>query len=215
MEAQIQKLLNGQDNVEKIRDRIAFILKTELKNQYELAVKDDLKNAKDFDAKVFLENDRPWEFTESENDKNPFPLVNVCLVETKRAEGKAGSAIGRKKYTASFSIDCYACGNYGQDGRDDELSTIRAWTLARIVRNILMSGFYAYLGMRGVVLERDLSGIKTGSPNDIENSAVAVTIARLDFSVSFYEDSPQGEGVEFEGIDFNLLSKTGEVLVNS
>lgn len=213
MEAQIQKLLNGQDNVEKIRDRIAFILKTELKNQYELAVKDDLKNAKDFDAKVFLENDRPWEFTENESDKNPFPLVNVCLVETKRAEGKAGSAIGRKKYTASFSVDCYACGNYEQNGRDDELSTIRAWTLARIVRNILMSGFYAYLGMRGVVLERDLSGIKTGSPNDIENSAIAVTIARLDFSVSFYEDAPQGEGVEFEGIDFNLLSKTGEVLI--
>ncbi len=213
MEAKIQKLLNEKDNVEKIRDRIAFILKIELKNQYELAVKNGLKNAKDFDVRVLLENDRPWEFTENESDKNPFPLVNVCLVETKRAEGKAGSAIGGKKYTASFSIDCYACGNYEQGGNDDELSTVRAWTLARMVRNILMSGFYAYLGMRGVVLERDLSGIKTGSPNDIENSAIAVTIARLEFSVSFYENSPQGVGVDFEGIDFNLVSKTGEVLI--
>ena len=37
MQAQIQTLLNEKDKVEKIRDAIALILKTELRNQYALA----------------------------------------------------------------------------------------------------------------------------------------------------------------------------------
>ncbi len=213
MDALLQVFLNEKDNVEKIRDRMGFILKTELKNQYDLAVKNNIANVQDFNVKVFLENERPWELTENELGKNPFPLVNVCLVETKRQDGRSGSSVSVKKYTALFSIDCYACGNYGGYEKDDKLSTVRAWALARTVRNILMSGFYAYLGMRGVVFERDLLGIKTGELNNLENSALAVTIARLDFSVSFYEDSPQGEGVEFEGMDFNLAEKTGEVIL--
>ena len=81
------------------------------------------------------------------------------------------------------------------------------------MRNILMSGYYAYLGMRGVVFERDLLGIKTGSPGNLDESALAVTVARMEFSVSFYEDSPQAEGVVIEGINFETVTKTGEVLI--
>lgn len=211
--AAIRELLNGADNVEKIRDMIAAILKTEFNHQYELALEAGADNAADFKAGVFLEHSRPWEFTENADGGSPFPLVNVSLNETRRAEGKAGSTAGDKKYTALFSIDCYACGNYAADGKDDELAAVKAWALARKVRNILMSGFYAYLGMRGVVLERDLSGIKTGVPNGLEDSAAAVTIARLELEVSFYERAILGTGVEFEGIDFALIQKTGEVLI--
>ena len=162
---------------------------------------------------MYLESARPWELTENEAGGNPFPLVNILLNEIRRAEGKAGSAIGRKRYTASFSIDCYACGNAESDSDDTRQATLKAWRIACIVRSILMSGFYAYLGMRGVVLERDMPGIKTGIPSNLAESAAAVTVARIDFSVSFYEDSPQGDGAELEEIQFEAVGKTGEVLI--
>lgn len=213
MQAQIQTLLSKKDNVEKIRDAIALILKTELSNQYALAKAAGIESVEDFAIGVYLEAARPWELTENEAGGNPFPLVNILLNETHRAEGKAGSAIGRKRYTASFSIDCYACGNTESDGDDARQATLKAWRIACIVRSILMSGFYAYLGMRGVVLERDMPGIKTGIPGNLAESAAAVTVARMDFSVSFYEDSPQGDGAELEEIQFEAIGKTGEVLI--
>ncbi|WP_315449838.1 hypothetical protein [uncultured Treponema sp.] len=213
MQAQIQTLLNGKDNIEKIRDAIALILKNELSNQYALAETAGIESLEDFNIGVYLESARPWELTENEVGGNPFPLVNILLNEMRRVEGKAGSAIGRKRYTASFSIDCYACGNAESDGDDARQAALKAWRIAGIVRSILMSGFYAYLGMRGVVLERDMPGIKTGIPSNLAESAAAVTVARIDFSVSFYEDSPQGDGAELEEIQFEVVGKTGEVLI--
>ena len=213
MQAQIQTLLNGKDNIEKIRDAIALILKNELSNQYALAETAGIESLEDFNIGVYLESARPWELTENEVGGNPFPLVNILLNEMRRVEGKAGSAIGRKRYTASFSIDCYACGNTGSDGDDTRQAALKAWRIACIVRSILMSGFYAYLGMRGVVLERDMPGIKTGIPSNLAESAAAVTVARIDFSVSFYEDAPQGDGAELEEIQFEAVGKTGEVLI--
>ena len=213
MQAQIQTLLKEKDNVEKIRDAIALILKTELSNQYALAETAGIESLEDFNIGVYLESARPWELTANEAGGNPFPLVNILLNETRRAEGKAGSAIGRKRYTASFSIDCYACGNAESDSDDTRQAALKAWRIACIVRSILMSGFYAYLGMRGVVLERDMPGIKTGIPSNLAESAAAVTVARIDFSVSFYEDSPQGDGAELEEIQFEAVGKTGEVLI--
>ena len=109
--------------------------------------------------------------------------------------------------------DCYACGNAESDGDDTRQAALKAWRISYIVRSILMSGFYAYLGMRGVVLERDMSGIKTGIPSNLAESAAAVTVARIDFSVSFYEDAPQGDGAELEEIQFEAVGKTGEVLI--
>lgn len=213
MNAVIHTLLDKNDNAEKIRDMIAGILKTECVNQYNVALKSGSSNAGDFNIGIYLESARPWELTENEAKESPFPLVNICLNETRKAEGKAGSAIGRKKYVASFFIDCYACGNFESGGNDTEQAALKAWRVAAVVRNILMSGYYAYLGMRGVVFERDLLGIKTGSPGNLDESALAVTVARMELSVSFYEDSPQAEGVVIEGINFETVTKTGEVLI--
>ena len=213
MNAVIHTLLDKNDNAEKIRDMIAGILKTENVNQYELALKSGVSNAEDFNIGVYLENARPWGLAENENGKNPFPLVNISLNDTRRSDEQTGSAIGRKKYIASFFIDCYACGNFESGGNDTEQAALKAWRVAAVVRNILMSGHYAYLGMRGVVLERDLLGIKTGIPGNLDESAVAVTVARMEFSVMFYEDSPQAEGVVIDGISFEVVDKTGEVLI--
>jgi hypothetical protein len=95
----INYLLSTRDNVEKIRDQIAYILKLECMNQYTLAVETGDMDARDFDVGIYLESERPWQLTEYTDTENPFPLVNICLAGIKQA-GKSGSAVSGKKFIA-------------------------------------------------------------------------------------------------------------------
>jgi hypothetical protein len=259
MNANITTLLNEPDNIEKIRDRIAAILKLEFMNQYqkakdvlyEIAIKNGLESTEtveeipvpllysqlsvkgytenimhpcDFNIGVYLERERPWQLTENSEGKNPFPLVNIKLAGY-RKENEPGSTSGHYKYIGDFIIDCYAQGSPDNpDYFDDTDATIRAWKLGRMVRAILMSGYYTYLGMRGIVRRREITEAGTGTPTDrtgnIDDSAVSVTICRILFSVWFSEESPQAAGVELEGISFKAFApgtesgKNGEVLLD-
>jgi len=210
MENQIGTFLNSQDNVEKIRDRIVSILTTELSAQKKLAEKELC--AKDFDIKVYIENCRPWLLVSDNPRLNPFPLINVSLSETKE-DGNPGSTIDKVKYTATFYMDCYGCGNYNTENNlDDSLSAIRAWKTARIVRNILMSGFYVHLGMQGLVRRRRIPKITTIVPTN--NASMAITICRIALEVEFYEDSLQGQGITLEGISFESKDNGEASLIN-
>ena len=210
MNSKINNLLQFKDNAEKIRDIIAGILKIELANQKTLADKSDLKDRKDFDINVYIENARPWDLSGSET--NPFPLVNVCLQETLEDANRPGATVGKIKYSGTYYIDCYGCGNYQSADEDknelsdDSLSTIRAWQTARIVRNILMSGFYVHLGMTGIVTRRRIPKITTIIPEGIEKSAFSVTVCRVYFEVDFFEISPEGDGVAFDEMTVHLMN---------
>ena len=212
MDNQIKTLLSTPDNSEKIRDQIAAILMKELSSQKTIAENEtEILNKKDFDIKVFIENARPWALLGNTSEKNPFPLVNVCLQEINK---DSGPAVGKIKYTGTFYIDCYGCGNYQPENAnyipDDYLSTIRAWHIARIVRNILMSGFYVNLGIQEIVRRRDIESIKTIFPTALQDSAIAVTVCRIILKVDFYENSLEANGVVFEGITFKS-NNDGEV----
>jgi len=217
MNSQLTTLFKTQDNAEKIRDQIAAILKLEFENQKALANNDPhIENKNDFDISVYLENTRPWELTGNSAGKSPFPLVNVCLNEITE-EHNSGGTSGLIKYKGSYCIDCYACGNFIENENeddvtlDDSLSTFRAWQTARITRNILMSGFYTYLGMQSIVRRRRISKITTIIPNGLSEAALAVTACRIFFEVDFQEDSLQAKGVDFEEISFIATSADGEV----
>jgi hypothetical protein len=261
MNASITTLLNEPDNLEKIRDRIAIILKLEFLNQYQkareelnkIAVKavengllyianvqevpekelvenllnnhvENVINPADFNIGVYLERERPWQLTENSEGKSPFPLVNIKLAGYKK-ENEPGSTVNRQKYIGEFIIDCYAQGSPDNpDYFDDTDATLKAWKLERKVRQVLMSGFYTYLGMRDIVRRREITEVGTGTPTDktgnIDDSAVSVTICRIVFSVLFSEDSPQAASVELEGISFKAFApgkepgKNGEVLLD-
>jgi hypothetical protein len=253
MNASITTLLNEPDNLEKIRDQIAFILKLEFINQYQKAREElhklaiekgfnettleeelveyfitnhtkEFINPAEFNIGVYLERERPWQLTENSEGKNPFPLVNVKLAGY-RKENEPGSTVNNQKYIGDFIIDCYAQGSPENPNYfDDTDATIRAWKLGRIVRNILMSAQYTYLGMRKIVRRREITEAGTGTPTDktgnIDDSAVSVTICRILFSVYFYETSPQAETVELEEISFKAFvpgekpGTTGEVLID-
>ncbi len=218
MSGQIKELLQTKDNSEKIRDQIAAILKMELLKQATLADESPIENKGDFDISVYLENARPWELTSDNQEENPFPLVNVCLAEIGEDQAKPGATVGKNKYTGIYYVDCYGCGNNQPEGSeeyisDDSLSALRAWQTARIVRNILMSGFYAYLGMQGDVMRRKITKITTIMP-PIAESALSVTACRIVLEVDFFEIAPEGDGVNFEGISF-VSKNDGEVtLIN-
>jgi hypothetical protein len=209
----INGLLNKEDNAEKIRDTIAYIVALESRGQKELADELRIKDKDDFNIKVFIEHGRPWGLFL--NGDYSFPLVNVCLQET-APETAPGSTINNVKYTGQYFIDCYGCGNFKneneEDMPDDWLSTIRAWKTARIVRNILMSGFYTYLGMREIVRKREVKKITTIIPKNLADSAISVTAARILFEVSFFEKSPQAEAGILEGISF-VSRNDGEVIL--
>jgi hypothetical protein len=217
MKSQITKLLDNQDNAEIIRDLIAVILKTEFLTQKKLADNaPHIKDKKDFDIKVFIENSRPWELTGDSKETNPFPLVNVCLQETIEDVSNPGATVGKVKYTGTFCIDCYGCGNYQPEDKkeyipDDSLSTKRAWQTARITRNILMSAFYTYLGLQGTVRRRRIEKISTIIP-PVADSAISITGCRIIFKVEFHEISPEGDTVELETVSF-LSKNEGEVVL--
>jgi hypothetical protein len=213
MDSRIKKLLSDKDNAELIRDQIAAILKLELLNQKEIADNTPDIDKKEFDIKVYLENSRPWALLGENGENNPFPLVNVCLQET--TEDQKPGANNQTKYNGSFFIDCYGCGNYQPENSkdyvpDDFLSAIRAWNTARITRNILMSGFYTYLGMQGVVRRRRIAKITTVVPQGLQDSAVSITACRIIFEVEFHENNIEAQGIEFNGITCNV-NNDGEV----
>ena len=218
MNSQINELLNKQDNAEIIRDRIAAILKLELSNQKKIADENkNIKDKKDFNINVYLENSRPWDLISNSENKNPFPLINVCLQETTEAQKPGGSS--KTKYTGLYLIDCYGCGNtQPKDAEeyiaDDSLSTIRAWQTARVVRSILMSGFYAYLGMRGTVMKRRISKITAIIPTGLDGSAVSVTACRINLEVDFYENSMEAAGDDLEELAFRSNNEGEVSLIN-
>jgi hypothetical protein len=210
--SKIDFLLSENDNIELIRNQTAGILRIETENQYSLAAEKGIEDLRDYKIGVFVEKLRPWDLTGNSDNKNPFPLINVSL---SGYNGEAGSAQGEKKYKATFYIDCYGCGDFNNtNGNDDSLATIRAWKTARIARNILMSSYYTYLGLRGTVFKRSILSIQTGNPSNMPESAVSVTTCRISFSVDFSEKSPQEGGVLFEGIAFKSLGDDGEILIN-
>jgi hypothetical protein len=216
MNSSINYLLSDLDNVEFIRNQIAAILKIETENQYFLAEAAAAPDKRDYKIPIYVEKARPWNITGETADQSPFPLINILLNDIKQ-EAHPGSAVNEKKYTATFFIDCYGCGNINIEndiGDDDSLGTIRAWKTARIVRNILMSSYYTYLGNRGIVKKREITQIATGTPQNMPESAVSVTTCRISFLVEYFEKSPQAEGVPYEGMLFKSLSDTGEILID-
>jgi hypothetical protein len=204
-----------QDNVEKIRDRIVYILKQECINQHALAVETGAADARDFDVGIYLESERPWQLTEYEDSENPFPLANVCLAGIKQPE-KSGSMVSGKKFIAQFFIDCYGCGNKSADGNNDQLASIRAWKTGRIIRNILMAACYTYLGMQMIVNQRNVTEMNAGTPSNrfTNTSALSITVCRIILEVNYTENSPQITPVEMEEITFISVSDNGEVLIN-
>lgn len=204
---EITELLSEPDNIEKIRDRLACILKGETKNQFALADNAGARNKEDYNFKVFIENARPYD-TGGEPEKNP--IVNIMLRKAEPMDGNARA--GQQKMKATFLIDCITFGNDSGEIWNEKAAASRAWKAVRVIRRILMSDNYAYLKWRGIVGSRNITSIEVGVPENGGDS-LTVMLGRITFEVQFLECVAETAAPIIEGIDFVIDPVNGEVLI--
>jgi hypothetical protein len=202
---QIAELIETPDILEVVRDQLAALLSLELQNQYALAQEKGIPRPQDYNIKVFVENSRPYDGAAI--GQGQLSLINILV--SKVTVPASNPRIGNQKEKAVIFIDCAADGNNTGNFRDDKSATFRAWKIMRLVRRIVMSEQYAYLGMRGTVTSRTFTQMEAGSPNI--QAALALTIVRGTLEVEFVERSIETPFVILEGVDYTVDADTGQV----
>jgi hypothetical protein len=207
MTAVITDRLNTPDTIELVREQIAAILYYEMANQYTLAVADEDPVSDDYLTTVFVENDEPLNFVESDNPL--FPLINVSVDREGRASKDSSASVNYRKNKGTIFIDCYQTGNF--DGNfAGRKATIKAWKLARCVRAILESDEYTYLKLRSLVTGHEITRRQAFVP-DMQNSALKVVVVRLELDVTYDQAAPITTGPELEIITVKIDDETGQI----
>ncbi len=209
-------LIDKQDTSEIIRDQIAAILVLEVVNQKALAVSAG-KDPTLWDLKVYLERSNPWE---QYQDDNPdiTPIVNVWF-DSENFDAKGSNYTERQKTTGTFNIDVHAVGITADNGAGhdpgDRSASIEVQRAVRLVRNILMAAENKYLQLaRGIAWDRFPQNITVFQVEG--QSAQKIMGARLAFSVTYNEFSPQitGEIMELLSVNINRNSD-GQLLAEA
>lgn len=225
----IETLIEGLDSFELVRDQIAAILKVESERQQVLAEQAGHQSTKPWKLRVFSERALPWEEyidapdRDIEGDDRHVPIVNVRF-DTDSIDLGASNVVERQKYDAVYNIDCYGYGkSYGTEtGHEpgDELAALECHRAMRLVRRILMSAHYTYLGFpRGanqLVWSRMLQSRTVLQPQ-LETRAVQNIVgARLSLRVAMSEFSPQWQGNPLELVSVAVhRAETGEIYLNA
>lgn len=195
-------LITATDAFERVRDAIAQIIATEAAAQVALGGSG---------LDVYTERANPWE-SYLEDRPDVTPIVNVWF-ESESFSGSQGSAITQQTARGTFNIDCYAVGLSDENTAGDEAAARASHAAARLVRNILMAGHYAYLGMRGVVAKRWVRSI-TSMPSSSEARPVNhIHACRVAVDVDYIETAPQVDGETIEAIGLDLIrAEDGRIL---
>jgi len=162
----ISTLIDKQDTFEIVRDQIGAILKIEIANQMQLAT-DAGKDPNDWKLRIFTERSNPWEeFLNEEVDTSP--LVNVWF-DNSNFDASKSNVVERQASETVYNIDCYGYGRSRDDGATgqilgDKEASFEVQKALRLVRNILMSAEYTYLGLRGTVWHRMPQSITAFQP---------------------------------------------------
>jgi len=204
---QITELIEAADNVELVRDQIAALLSLELQNQHELAKNAGTKDADDYDIEIYVENSRPYDTTD---DDDIISLVNIVCQQVTAPH--SNPRMGNQKSQAIFDIYCIANGNSLGDFRDDKSATFRAWKIMRLIRQIVMSEQYAYLGMRRIVTSRTFTKMESGTPNPGSQGAKFFSVIKASLEVQFVEGFIDGPSVPFDGYAFEVSPDDGQVI---
>jgi hypothetical protein len=222
MPALITSLIDKVDNSEIIRDQIAAILLVESAQQQVLAAAaDPAKDPRLWALRVFVERSNPWAEWQDAPSKqiDATPIVNVTY-DNATADAAGSDAIERQKLVGTFHIDCYGYGVAADtvDGHlaGDHAAALESQRALRLVRNILMSAHYAYLGFpRGssqFVASRWPQSFTMFQPAFDGRALQRVVACRLALQVEFNEFSPQVEGQPLEIISATVKRKeTGEI----
>lgn len=192
---QITTLIDKVDTSEVIIDQIAAILVIEQANQQTLATAAS-KDPRLWALRVFVGRANPWaEFIDSPDQLNATPIVNVDF-DSSIYDKSASDTFERQRTSALYNIDCYGYGVSATSGAGhapgDQVAGDEAMRAGRLVRNILMSSFYTYLGLqRGTIARRWPEQYQSFQPSNGQQPVQNVMAVRLQLRVDFNEFSPQ------------------------
>ena len=116
--------------------------------------------------------------------------------------------------SARIVLDCYAGSNFTGAADMSAAATLKAWKLARVVRNIINAEPYAYLGLQGTVYGRDIVKYEAGAPANVQ-SAIRVSIVRCTLEVDYRDDVDIVSGAAFELASVTIKNDTGKILINN
>jgi hypothetical protein len=210
MPALIDTLLATPDNVEVVRDQIAAILRVEIDRQGELGLTPV--------PRVFVERSNPWGAL-VESPPNETPIINVWF-DTATFDGMASNISERQRCDGTFNVDVYAFAASSETeaghAPGDEAAAFTCMRVLRLVRQILMSGHYVYLGLKGLVWKRWPQTIGIFQPPIDARNAHHVVAGRLALAVQFNEFSPQVEGEPLETLQVEVFRvATGELYMSA
>lgn len=221
MPALITELIDKVDVSEVIRDQLGALLLVETTKQQELAA----AAARDpalWAFRVFSERTNPWaEFIDLPDDDTVDPSIDLTPIVHVWWDGitfdkSASNVVERQKGTSTFNVDVYTVGVSAAtlEGHQpgDQAARLEMARVVRLVRNILMSAQYTYLGLRGTVWNRWIASIETFEPPMDVRAAQRIGAARIVLQVDHSEFSPQAPVVQLEGITVNVeRGETGQL----
>ena len=211
----ITTLIDKQDTFEIVRARITAILANETASQQALAIAGGQDPAL-YKLRIFEERSNPWEqYLNDATDKSP--LVNVWF-DNASFDMSGSNIVERQKTNGTFNVDCYGYGVSSDDPQGghnpgDREAAYAVQRALRLVRNILMSAEYTYLGLRRTVHQRWVQSITAFQPQQDAQNVRQVVGARVSFSVVYNEVSPQIELQTLDYIHLGILrAESGEIL---
>lgn len=227
----LQSLIDTPDNIEIIRDQIAFLLLAEVENQKSLAT----AAAKDptlWDLEIYLERHNPWEKWQNSNDpsesENRIPLVNISVDSDSNIDS-ASNSVSRKYTPTRYNIDCYAQGrskdSAGGHTPGDMDAAFESQRAMRLVRRILMAGQnnnlqLTYAAENGKALnlvgKRNVLSRTCYQPQQGDQNVFNLFASRIVFEVSYNEFAQEYEGLELELLSSKMFRKEdGQVLLEA
>jgi hypothetical protein len=210
--ALINELLSAADAQQIVRDKIGSILALEFARQGELGL------AAASVPRVFLERSNPWGML-IETPESLRPIVNVWF-DTETFDGNASNTVERQKADATFNIDVYATAESAEAGAGhvpgDTAAALACQDTLRLVRQILMSAYYTYLGLQGVVWRRWPQSLGMFQPPIDARVKTHVCAGRLALVVGFNEVSPQVASELLESVNVEVLRReSGELYLRA
>jgi hypothetical protein len=218
MAAKIESLIEGEEAYAQARDAVAAILAIEIANQQALATaggEDPALWALD----VYSERSDPVEqWLQGPSAGTPF--ANVWL-DTVEFPGK-NSSVSPTREGCTIQIDCHGYASAGDDGAGgfsagDTGAAKAAHRAAGLVRQILDSGHYTYLGSaRGAdqwCYGARVSRLRAYQPDLGANAAQHVQGVRVTLDVRLNQTTPQVTGETLEILDVTGIRADGKVLL--
>jgi hypothetical protein len=214
MVAKLQNLIPAQDNIDVVRDKIATILAEETASQQAYAIADG-KDPEDYKIRVLLESSNPIAKYQQQEVSDRSPIVNVWLDGYNVVQSSSNSQ--ELVLLATYNIDIYGYGvsKDAAQGHEpgDKAAALRAQSGLRLVRNILLSGYYRYLDLRGIVSMRDIESVNAFQPEILGQAVQKVQGLRMALTVKLREASPEYQGANLEIVHVDVLRDSDDFVL--